>query len=47
VDGIRLSAGEMAAFVAPFVTLSLIAIGLDFRLVRHISEPATGPALRW
>ena len=36
LDGIVLSTGEFAAFVVPFVTLSLIAIGLDVVILRNI-----------
>ncbi len=39
LDGVRLGAGEIAAFVAPFVSLSAIATGLNFRLIQHIAEP--------
>ncbi|MGC9346556.1 MAG: hypothetical protein ACP5JG_00335 [Anaerolineae bacterium] len=39
LDGIVLSAGQFAAFVVPFVSLSLIAVGLTISLLRHISEP--------
>lgn len=44
LDGIVLSAGEIAAFVVPFVTLSLIAVGLNVLLLRNIVEPAAEPA---
>lgn len=39
LDGIVLTAGEVAAFVAPFVTLSLIAIWLTLVFMRHVEEP--------
>ena len=38
LDGIFLTAGEYAAYVAPFVTLSLIAIGLISNIHRNIIE---------
>jgi hypothetical protein len=38
LDGIILSPGEYAAYVAPFVTLSLVAIGLVVSIFRNISE---------
>jgi hypothetical protein len=40
LDGILLKPAEYAAFVAPFVTLSLIAIALIVTIFRNISEPA-------
>lgn len=39
LDGIILKPTEYAAFVAPFVTLSLIAIALLVMIFRNISEP--------
>ena len=39
VDGIVLSVGEVAAFVAPFISLSLIAVGLTAVFLRNITEP--------
>jgi hypothetical protein len=41
LEGIVLSPGEFAAFVAPFVLLSLIAIGLTIALLRHIKDTAS------
>jgi len=38
LDGIFLTVGGYAAYVAPFVTLSLIAIGLVFNIHRSIIE---------
>jgi len=38
LDGIILKPGEYAAYVAPFVTLSLIAIGLVSNIHRNIIE---------
>ncbi|MBN1248520.1 MAG: hypothetical protein JXC32_12740 [Anaerolineae bacterium] len=40
LDGIVLTAGEIAAFVAPFVTLSLIAVWLTVVFLRNVGEPA-------
>jgi hypothetical protein len=37
-DGVRLSPGEVAAFVVPFVALGAIAIGFLTALLRHIRE---------
>jgi len=39
MDGILLSPGEYATYVAPFVLMSLIAIGLLTSIFRNISEP--------
>jgi hypothetical protein len=39
LDGIVLTPGEYAAFVAPFITLSLIATGLLASIFRNLSEP--------
>jgi uncharacterized protein (TIGR03382 family) len=39
LDGIVLSAGEIAAFVVPFVSLSLIAVWLTALFLKHVSEP--------
>jgi hypothetical protein len=39
LDGIVLTAGEYAAYVAPFVTMSLIAIVLLGTILRSVSEP--------
>jgi hypothetical protein len=41
LDGIVLSAGEIVAYFVPFVSLSLITIGLDAVILRNIVEPAT------
>ncbi len=41
LNGVVLTAGEYAAYVAPFVVLSLIAIGLLVILLRNIAEPMT------
>jgi hypothetical protein len=41
LDGIVLSVGEFAIFVAPFVVLSLAAIGLTSTLFRHIQPTMT------
>jgi hypothetical protein len=38
LDGIILTPGQYAAYVAPFVTLSLIAIGLIVSIQRNISD---------
>ncbi len=38
LDGIVLSPEEFAAFVVPFVLLSLIAIGLTIILLRHVAD---------
>ncbi len=38
LEGIVLSPGEFAAFVIPFVLLSLIAIGLTITLLRHVAD---------
>ena len=38
LDGIVLSAGEFAAFVVPFCTLSLIAVGLSVVILRNIQD---------
>lgn len=38
LDGIILTPGQYAAYVAPFVTLSLVAIGLILSIHRSISE---------
>jgi hypothetical protein len=38
LDGIVLTPGQYAAYVAPFVTLSLIAMGLIISIQRNISE---------
>jgi hypothetical protein len=38
LDGILLTPGQYAAYVAPFVTLSLIAIGLIVSIQRNISD---------
>jgi len=38
LDGILLTPGQYAAYVAPFVTLSLIAIGLIVSIQRSISD---------
>lgn len=40
LDGIILSPGEYAAYVAPFVTLSLIAVWLIILIHRNISDKA-------
>lgn len=40
LDGILLTPAEYAAYVAPFVTLSLIAAGFLVVIFRNISEPA-------
>jgi hypothetical protein len=42
LEGVVVTPGEYVAFVAPFVTLSLIAIGLLVRILRGVSEPAPG-----
>lgn len=41
LDGILLSSGEYAAYVTPFVLMSLIAIGLLTSILRKLSEPTT------
>lgn len=41
LDGILLSSGEYAAYVTPFVLMSLIAIGLLTSIFRNLSEPTT------
>lgn len=41
LDGIVLTMGEYAAYVAPFVVLSFIAIGLLVTIFRNVSEPDT------
>jgi len=38
LDGIKLTAGEIAAFVAPFITLSLISVWMVVSLLSNISE---------
>jgi hypothetical protein len=38
LDGVKLTAGEIAAFVVPFVTLGLIAIGFLTALLRHVAD---------
>lgn len=38
LEGIAVSAAEIAAYVAPFVLLSLVALGLLARLLRRISD---------
>jgi hypothetical protein len=39
LDGIVLSAGQFAAYVVPFVSLSLVAMGFSVSLLRQIAEP--------
>jgi hypothetical protein len=41
IEGIVLSPGEFAAFVVPFVLLSLVAIWLTITLLRHIKTTAS------
>ena len=41
LDGIVLSTGELAAYVVPFVSLSLIAVWLTARMLRNLSDSAT------
>ncbi len=43
LDGIVLSAGEVAAYVAPFVLLSLFAIWLEALTLRNLSDVAAEP----
>lgn len=40
LEGIILTPGQYAAYVAPFATLSLIAAGLLVTILRHVSEPS-------
>ena len=39
LDGVVLSTAEIIAFVVPFVSLSLVAIGMNVSLLRNIKEP--------
>jgi hypothetical protein len=41
LNGVVLTTGEYIAYVAPFVVLSVIAIGLLVTLLRNIAEPIT------
>jgi hypothetical protein len=42
LDGIVLSTGQVAAYVAPFVLLSLIAVWLTVVLFRSLSDSKSG-----
>jgi hypothetical protein len=39
IDGVVLSTGEIIAFVVPFVSLSLVAIWMNIRMLKNIVEP--------
>lgn len=41
LEGVVLTVGEYAAYVAPFVTMSLFAITLLATILRNVSEPVT------
>ena len=48
LDGIVLSTGELAAYVTPFVTLSLVAVWLTALVLRNLSDSATARRVcRW